>query len=50
MNPRRVHTHLSALCDYNALRAEEGGHGHMIHALRKLSAYLLWENVQKAFR
>ena len=25
---------------------EEGGRGHVIHALRKLSAYLLWEIVQ----
>ena len=29
--------------------AEEGGqtgHGHMIHTLKKLSTYLLWEDVQ----
>ena len=30
--------------------AGEGGHGHVIHALSKLSAYLLWENVRESFQ
>ncbi len=29
---------------------EEGGHRHVIHALRKISAYLLWENVRESFQ
>ena len=29
---------------------EEGAHGHVMHALRKLSAYLLWENVWENFQ
>ena len=45
-----AHVHVNGHETNVRINSEEGGHGHVMHALRKLSAYLLWKNVWESFQ